>query len=238
MDCGLTIAPITKKGASVENHRNFGDRYWDDGQYNKSRVGYYFAYYYQKKFVELRQIINILKPSEKPKEMADWVTTRNILCLGPLLKKFTWEDWKNNWGYTAPFSKEYGSINTNAWTYENLSKDYPKFNFNALIKFIGPLQEEPKPILVIPLVKESPTLQEKSPTVQGNESVKNVYQKEFETKMKEMEQKLREECEQKIKEACIRLEHELKIKSLTEKFNLEIEKVNEEFESNLKRYNS
>lgn len=243
MELGLTIAPITKNAICIQNYRNFGDKYWDDGQHNKSKVGYYFAYYNQKNCVEFRQIVKIMKPSVKPKEMEHWTTTRNILCLGPLLKKIPWDDWIKNEGYGSPYSNNYGSINTGSWTYENLRTKFPEFKFDALIQAMNKeALKQRTPILMIPLKdplkdpprEPPPKVTPPPPTpIKETELVRHMYELEYETRMKEMEQKLREECEQKIKEATIKIEHELKIKIITDKFNEEIQKANEEKDKEL-----
>ena len=133
MDSGLTIAFITQKGPSQDNWLAFGNQYWDDCKENASKPGYYFAYYCKKKYVWLHRIEQIVPPSEKPIEMEHWITNRNILCLSPLLKRFTWEEWINHWGEHAPYANDYHSTRTSSWSYEALQKRYPQFQMDRLI---------------------------------------------------------------------------------------------------------
>jgi hypothetical protein len=53
MESGLTIAFVClgKTHSTIESYKKFGDKYWDDALNNKSKIGYYFAYYYQQKYV-------------------------------------------------------------------------------------------------------------------------------------------------------------------------------------------
>lgn len=138
MNSGLTITCISpdKKKTTFQSFQKFGNKYWDDTDTNKSQIGYYFAYYFQKKNVYLHKIINILLPSERPSDM-DWSSERNILCLGPRLKIFTWEEWINGIGFGAPYTPNYGLNKTCSNSYNELRKSYSNFNFNALIKLLS-----------------------------------------------------------------------------------------------------
>ena len=147
MNSGLTIAFISvdKTKPSVINFNKFGTKFWDDSKLiNKSKVGYYLAYYYQKKYVYIHKIINILSPINKPIEMACWETTNNILCLSERLVTFTWEDWKSGYGKEAPYTPgEYHNTRTYAWSYDDLKihGQYKLFDFTRLIQLIQPVQQ-------------------------------------------------------------------------------------------------
>jgi hypothetical protein len=136
MNSGLTITCISadKKKPTFQSFQKFGNKYWDDTATNKSQIGYYFAYYFQKKYVYLHKIINILPPSQRPSDM-DWSSDKNILCLSPKLKEFTWEEWKNGVGFGAPYTPDYRTNQTCANSYNDLCISYSKFNFIKLVSF-------------------------------------------------------------------------------------------------------
>jgi len=132
---GLTIAFICmgKSHPTVKNYKKFGNQYWDDtpNSNSKSKIGYYFIYYFQMKYVYVHKIINILQPSERPIEM-EWGADRQILCLSDKLKEFTWEEWTTGVGFGAPYTPKYCSTQTTAWSLNEL-QNHPKFQkFNLL----------------------------------------------------------------------------------------------------------
>jgi len=133
MSSGLTIAFVCqgKDHSTITNHKKFGNKYWDDAQNNKSKIGYYFAFYFQKKYVYIHKIINILQPSERPIEM-DWTSNKQILCLSKQLHAFTWSEWINGIGLGAPFTPNYRQTSTSSWSCFELQnhKKYHTFNFN------------------------------------------------------------------------------------------------------------
>jgi hypothetical protein len=139
MNTGLTIAFVNnnktkdKLHSTVECYNKFGNKYWDDTLNNRSKIGYYFAYYFQKKYVYIHKIINILQPCERPIEM-DWSSDKQILCLSNRLKKFTWEEWKNGIGLNAPYTPDYHINRTNSWSCYDLQRD-KKFKHFDFIKF-------------------------------------------------------------------------------------------------------
>jgi hypothetical protein len=143
MDSGLTIAFICNKNnhPSYVCYNIFGNKYWDDTQYNNSKIGYYFAYYYRQEFVYLHKIINILKPNERPKIMS-WNTDRQILCLSERLKKFTWNEWTTKIGLHAPYTPKYYSTQTSSWSCNKLKEKFESFNFIHFKNIIEPQIEE------------------------------------------------------------------------------------------------
>jgi len=135
MNNGLTIAFICngKKGedhSTLTNYKKFGNKYWDDTQNNQSKIGYYFAFYFQQKYVYIHKVINILQPSQRPIEM-NWTSNRQILCLSKQLHKFTWNEWINGIGLGAPYTPNYRNTQTGSWSYFELQnhKKYNTFNF-------------------------------------------------------------------------------------------------------------
>jgi hypothetical protein len=127
---GITIAFICLgKHVTVDCYNKFGKKYWDDTHDNKSKIGYYFIYYYQKKYVYIHKIINILPYTQRPPDMV-WNSTRQILCLGPRLIEFDWNDWINHFGKGAPYTNNYRSTQTSSWSKEKLKKF--SFNFENL----------------------------------------------------------------------------------------------------------
>ena len=145
---GLTIAFICagNKHPTIENYNKFGNKYWDDTQNNKSKIGYYFAYYYQQKYVFIHKIINILPPNERPSEMV-WTSDRQILCLSPQLKMFTWNEWTHGVGFGAPYTPSYRMTQTCSYTNIMLltHAKYKNFNF---INFIKMHEQIPTPPII------------------------------------------------------------------------------------------
>ena len=140
---GLTIAFICNKNNHVSyiNYNIFGNKYWDDTQYNNSEIGYYFAYYYRQEYVYVHKIINILKPNERPKIMC-WNSDRQILCLSEQLKKFTWNEWTKTIGLHAPYTPKYYSNQTSAWSCNKLKEKFESFNFTNFKNIIEPQSEQ------------------------------------------------------------------------------------------------
>jgi hypothetical protein len=133
MTSGITIAFVCckKHHSTVQNFNSFGHKYWDDTLRNKSKIGYYFIYYYQKKYVYVHKIINILQPSQRPLEMLHWITNRQILCLSERLQTYSWHEWINGTGKSAPYTPNYYNTQTCSWSYLELKthKDFRLFNF-------------------------------------------------------------------------------------------------------------
>jgi hypothetical protein len=155
MNAGLTIAFICngKDHATIINYKNFGNQFWDDTQNNKSKIGYYFAYYFQQKYVYIHKIINILQPSERPPSMI-WSSNRQILCLSKQLKKFTWNEWITGIGVGAPYTPKYCMTQTGSWSYNELqnNKKYNTFNF---INFKNVIENQPTTITIpLPIYQE------------------------------------------------------------------------------------
>jgi len=138
MNTGLTIAFICNgdKHPTVINYKLFGNKYWDDTQNNKSKIGYYFAYYFQQKYVYIHKIINILQPSEQPSDMIWESNNRQTLCLSKQIKKFTWNEWITGLGAGAPYTPNYRMTQTGSWSYSELQKKYNMFNFINLKNII------------------------------------------------------------------------------------------------------
>jgi hypothetical protein len=135
MNTGLTITFISKEKnhSTIQSYNKFGNKYWDDTTLlSKSKIGYYFAYYFQKKYVYIHKIINILPPSERPIDM-EWSSDKQILCLSNQLKEFTWEEWKNDFGLNSPYTPDYTSNQTTSWSYDELQK-HEKFKYFNFIR--------------------------------------------------------------------------------------------------------
>lgn len=128
---GITIAFICLGDShpTLVNYRKFGNKYWDDGKENKSKVGYWFLYYYRQQFVRVHKIIQLLPNTEKPIEMNNWESDRQILCLSPQLKEFTWNEWVTNVGRGAPYAMKYYNTQTRCWVIPELEKSFKDFNF-------------------------------------------------------------------------------------------------------------
>jgi hypothetical protein len=160
MNTGLTIAFISSanKHPTIENYHKFGNKYWNDTQNNNSKIGYYFAYYYQQKYVFIHKIINILPPNERPSEMA-WVSDRQILCLGPQLKMFTWYQWIHGIGFGAPYTPNYRMTQTCSYTNITLltHAKYKNFNFINFINFIN-IHEQNAQSHTSPIITQSTTI--------------------------------------------------------------------------------
>ena len=157
MNTGLTIAFICSgnKHPTIENYHKFGHKYWNDTQNNKSKIGYYFAYYYQQKYVFIHKIINILPPNERPSEMA-WVSDRQILCLSSQLKMFTWYQWIHGVGFGAPYTPNYRMTQTCCYTNIMLltHAKHKNFNFINFVNFIN-IHEQNAQLQTSPIITDS-----------------------------------------------------------------------------------
>lgn len=141
---GLTIAFICNgnEHPTVINYNKFGKKYWDDSHTNSSKIGYYFAYYFQKKFVYIHKIINIVQPVNRPSSM-DWASNRQILCLSEQLKEFSWDDWvRGIIGMNAPYTPTYNMTPTRSWSYETLQQHH-KFSAFNFIQFKNSIEKSP-----------------------------------------------------------------------------------------------
>ncbi len=122
MNQGLTVTCISrdKNHSTRVSFNKFGDRYWTDCVSNKSKPGYYFAFYDKKDKkdkkdeVYIHQIHTILSPAEQPADM-DWTpiepNKKNILCFGKRLMTIPWEEWKTGIGKGAPYAVDKYGIN-------------------------------------------------------------------------------------------------------------------------------
>ena len=148
MNIGLTIAFICNEDThpTFINYKLFGKKYWDDTQNNNSKIGYYFAYYFQKKYVYVHKIVNILQPIDRPSDMI-WDSNRQILCLSEQIKKFTWNEWISGLGDGAPYTPNYRMTQTGSWSYSELQnhKKYSTFNF---INFKNIIDQQPANIAI------------------------------------------------------------------------------------------
>jgi hypothetical protein len=190
MNTGLTITCISadKQSSTFKSFQKFGNKYWDDTETNKSKIGYYFAYYFQKKYVYFHKIINILPPSKRPTDMI-WDSNRNILCLGKRLKEFTWEEWKTFTNNNAPYTPDYRINKTSSWPINEL-----RFNFNELVEILSLNENEtniiPKPITL---------------TIKDNTNILFVddddYEEQIEREMEIQILKLKEIAENKLRRA-------------------------------------
>jgi hypothetical protein len=144
MNTGLTIAFICNGDThpTTINYKKFGNHYWDDTQNNNSKIGYYFAYYFQQKYVYIHKIINILQPNERPSSMI-WESNRQILCLSKQLKKFTWNEWITGIGLGSPYTPTYRMTQTGSWSCSDLQnhQKYHTFNF---INFQNIIEQQPE----------------------------------------------------------------------------------------------
>jgi hypothetical protein len=138
MTTGLTIAIINKKDYGTNktnaNYKKFGKKYWDDAKGNKSKLGYYFVYYYKKEYVNVHKIINISPPNERPPEMEDWSSNENTIHLSEQLKQFTWDEWITSIGKGAPYACDYRQTHTISKTKTELKQTHPTFNFANFVK--------------------------------------------------------------------------------------------------------
>jgi hypothetical protein len=148
MNTGLTIAFICNGDThpTFINYKLFGNKYWDDTPNNNSKIGYYFAYYFQQKYVYVHKIVNILQPIDRPSDMI-WDSNRQILCLSKQIKKFTWNEWISGLGAGAPYTPNYRMTQTGSWSYSELQnhKKYNTFNF---INFKNIIDQQPANIAI------------------------------------------------------------------------------------------
>lgn len=139
MNTGLTIAFIChgKKHDTVINYKKFGNHFWDDAINNQSKIGYYFAYYFQQKYVYIHKIVNILQPNERPIEM-EWFSNRQILCLSNQIKEFTWDEWTNHIGFGSPYTPHYRMTKTCSYSLCELQNHakYKHFNFTQFMNIV------------------------------------------------------------------------------------------------------
>ena len=149
MHSGLTIAFICNGDThpTVINYHKFGKKYWDDTRQTiGSKIGYYFAYYFQKKFVYIHKIIDIVQPAVRPPCM-EWSSDRPILCLSEQLKAFTWDEWIHGAGLNAPYTPTYSMTPTSTWSYSALQQ-HKKFNTFQFIQFKN-IVEPPTPSIEV-----------------------------------------------------------------------------------------
>lgn len=109
----LTITPISKdaksKGCIDYNEQEkrtsmYGYKWcWDDSQFNKAKVGEYFAFLFFEKRVIIHKIDNIKPPSERLDSWSPNVgqQDRQVLELSDPLKELSWREWLALNGPTA-----------------------------------------------------------------------------------------------------------------------------------------
>lgn len=235
MEIGLTITCISgdKNKPTFQSFQKFGNKYWDDTVTNKSKIGYYFAYYFQKKYVYIHQIINILLPSQRPSDM-DWSSERNIICLGPRLKKITWDEWKNDIGFGSPYTPDYRTNQTLSWSYNELRISYSQFNFDKLIKTlvcsVTPSEIKSKAIetsIILVIEDNKDTVIEE--VINDEEEIKREMEKRILEIREETEIKLKNARKQKIRNNIIVFREE-RIRRLQDE-NAEIDKKISELNS-------
>jgi hypothetical protein len=148
MNTGLTIAFICNgdKHPTVINYNLFGNKYWDDTHKNNSKIGYYFVYYFQQKYVYVHKIVNILQPIDRPSSMI-WDSNRQILCLSKQLKKFTWNEWITGIGIGTPYTPKYCMTQTGSWSYNEL-QNHVKYNTFNFINFKNIIDQQPANIAI------------------------------------------------------------------------------------------
>jgi hypothetical protein len=149
MNIGLTIAFICNGDThpTFINYKLFGNKYWDDTtRNNNSKIGYYFAYYFRQKYVYVHKIVNILQPSERPKDMQR-DSNRQILCLSKQIKKFTWNEWISGLGAGAPYTPNYRMTQTDSWSYSEL-QNHKKYNMFNFINFKNIIDQQPANIAI------------------------------------------------------------------------------------------
>ena len=149
---GLTIAFIClgKNHPTITNFNKFGNKYWDDAPNNSSQIGYYFAYYFQQKYVYIHKIIDIFPSSKRPKDM-EWGSERQILCLSECLISITWKEWIIKHGMNAPYTPSYHSCQTSSWSYDELKSHtkFSQFNFENLENTIRCFQNRTKRTIIL-----------------------------------------------------------------------------------------
>ena len=68
---------------------------WSDGQYNKSKIGDYFAFYFHKNKIIFHKILDIKGPENK---YSNWSynddKSRDILILSQPLHEVKWNEWE------------------------------------------------------------------------------------------------------------------------------------------------
>ena len=118
----LTITPISKnvknKGCIDYNEQEkrtsmHGYKWcWDDSQYNKAKIGEYFAFLFFERRVVIHKIENIKPPSERLDSWSSNVTQRNrqVLELSNPLKELNWSEWLELGGLKC----KQGTYTTNA----------------------------------------------------------------------------------------------------------------------------
>ncbi len=183
MNSGLTVAFICsgKNHDTVENYKKFGKKYWDDTQRNNSKIGYYFAYYFQQKYVYIHKIINILPPNKRPVEM-NWTSNRQILCLSNQLKTYTWNEWINGIGFGAPYTPNYRMTHTCSYSYNEMQNHVKFYAFNFL-KFKNIIDNQTIPGTVQLIVKdeyEEKEEEEKEEEEKEDEDEEEIFMREME----------------------------------------------------------
>ena len=208
MHSGLTIAGVSEKDThpTVTNYHKFGKKYWDDTHTNCSKIGYHFAYYFQKKFVYIHKIIDIKPPGQRPTCM-DWVSNRQILCLGEELKVFSWDQWVNGIGRNAPYTSNYRMIPTRTWSY-NALQQHEKFKAFQFIQF-KELVDSPTQTIEVEHVGEDDEIERLEELIRNAKAKKAIRQSNEKMELLHMAkcnqlQILIEDMEEKIKSLTIK----------------------------------
>lgn len=165
MNQGLTVTCISanKNSSTRISFNKFGDRYWTDCAGNKSKPGYYFAFYDEKDKVYIHQIHAILSPAEQPADM-DWKPNdpekpnkKNILCFGKRLMTIPWEEWKNGIGKGAPYTVGNYRMNQTT-TYQGF--DCTRFIYAESVVIAPEPEEEDEEALIMRRRKERQVIQD------------------------------------------------------------------------------
>ena len=128
----FTIAFISVKDndPSTQNFTLFGGKYWSDSKTNESRIGDYFIFYVQKKYVHVHKVIGESTYDERPPIMKHWIGTTKIVHLSEQFQQYTWSTWNNTIGKGAPYTnapgeKGYGSTHTTTWSLGQMKRKFP-----------------------------------------------------------------------------------------------------------------
>ncbi len=156
MNPGLTIAFICNGNdhPTIINYKKIGNQFCVDTQNNNSKIGYYFAYYFQQKYFYTHKIMNILQPNERPKSMIR-ASNRQILCLSKQLKKITWNEWIKGIGIGAPYTPNYRMTQTGSQSYNEL-QNHTKNNIFNFINFKNAIENQPTTTInpLLPIYEE------------------------------------------------------------------------------------
>ena len=67
---------------------------WSDGQYNKSKIGDYFAFYFHNQKIIFHKILDIKGPEHRYSHWSyNEAQSRNVLILSQPLREIPWNEW-------------------------------------------------------------------------------------------------------------------------------------------------